>query len=222
MNQRILWIDGVRALSIVGVYITHSGFANYKYFNVINYVMIALFYFISGYLCRTDSRPLQTGLKRIIRRLFIPYVGLSVICLLISSYFWTNLVSGKTEFLLKEFMDIILGHNFWFISCLISIELIGLLIFYIYKRLNRYKNLFILLVVVASAIFSMTIGECRDGIWHFDIALCSIVYYLLGFLYYKKEDKFLRYEQYVCMYVCMYRTLSLKSRCNCRRSYKSV
>lgn len=195
MNKRILWIDGVRALSIVGVYITHSGFANYKYFNVINYVMIALFYFISGYLCKTDSKSLQIGFKRIIRRLLIPYIGLSVIYLLISSYFWKNIVSGKTEFLFHEFLDIILGHNFWFISCLISIELIGLFIFYIYKKLNCYKNLFITLVIISSIIFSMTIGECRDSIWHLDIALCSICYYLLGFLYYKQEDKFQKYEK---------------------------
>ena len=114
---RIRWIDQLRGLAILFVFFAHGG----GWHPVFEYVMMPIFFFLSGYLHKDKSNFVQF-VKRIVLRIYIPYVFFCSIRAVMHI-----LTSHDIEFYARELVEsLIFGtSNIWFFPCLISVEILA-------------------------------------------------------------------------------------------------
>lgn len=211
MKNRLHWIDSSRGLGMICVYIYHTGY-NTPYHQVFDYFLIPIFFFVSGYLFN-ESRNIEDGLKRIYRRLFIPYVILGFLTGLKPSYLH---MGGVVECLEKSIESLTLGISLWFVACLILMELIALLMGQMFRNM-REKNVVIskIGIIVASSIFILLCRKITKEdypelrIWCWYNAVCGIGYYYLGNLYRKYELSVNIFERHSGIIVVSYILIAL-------------
>ena len=200
-NDRLLWLDQARGVAMVMVLISHTnGLQIFRPFYM--YVMMPLFFFISGYLHKyNDELSFHRLLKRILYRIFIPYVFFSLAFL-----FLDFLLGRNRDVFLSNFIDIFLGRKLWFLPCFIMVEIY----IFIYEKIRsilNLNNLFFKLIIIFIAIIAMFIfKEISQYPYYADTAVCALAYYTFGNLYHSNIENSIShcYKNYSLVFICLF------------------
>lgn len=141
MTQHFCWIDNVKALCMIGVFLLHSevyyGYGSVQYGVFFKPFYVNAFFFVSGYLlfCKwlNDSNPIRGGylkaLQNAVFRLMIPSIVFSTVAFVPKMLFHGAEVSVHT-FL----VNILGGVSYWFTSALFVAQVVLLTLIALLRR----------------------------------------------------------------------------------------
>ena len=201
-SKDIHWIDSVKCICMLSVYLIHSqfyyGYGNIKYGNVLVPFFINGFFFVSGYLFfykqlspSIDSKGTFSKAKQQINntifRLIIPTVLFSTIVFIPKNLFHSNNLNWGTYF-----FEVFGGISFWFTSALTIVQII-----FIALLLSRKKNIwFYFIVSVVLSLTAIYFNNQHSIVslsfyfpWYYKTALAYTFLYALGGIYMKYEMK---------------------------------
>lgn len=173
----------MRGICMLLVILHHSG-APDEYQKFLSPFFLSGFFFISGYLFDNPYKTFNWKLKliRIFESLIIPYFLYWIITYFIVAGYTEVYQKGNYNIILPFLKEILLGSKLWFMSALISSEIV---------------LTFILLFVKKRNITLLTIAACFIGLWFFtplseygmfypwyaNCACISIVFMICGILF---------------------------------------
>lgn len=187
MNNRIVWVDYAKALSIIFVVFLHAG-VPYPLKGLIRVFLIPVFFFISGIFSNVSKyKETKTFFKQKSQSILIPYFAFNL--LTFSFWFFIGRHFGADENTNTSAMESFLGifmatatslkHYvpLWFLACLFVVESLYFLIF---KKIKHRK--YQLITLSALFLFSSLLYNLNiKGLpWSIDIALSMIIFYGLG------------------------------------------
>ena len=214
-KKDIRWINYVRAICVIMIYYIHAQeFFEFSIQGLAKYIFpvyVNAFFFVSGYLMFKKLFPFVSDdnlgekgkqfLKNILFRLIIASLIFSIIEFVPSCLF-----SSKKITILGFLEKTICGNTYWFISALVIAELIVYLLF-----LTKIKNIWFYFV---SSIGLFIIGMlcCNNGFllfnvfegnpWHFEKGFVSVIFLVLGGIFWKYESIFDRYLAKLPIIIC--------------------
>lgn len=210
-KKNILWINYIKAISIIGVFIVHSqlayGYWNQSLNNLIHPFYVNAFFFVSGYLLfrkqLAESRINQNRriwflgegkvfLKNIFYRLIIPTILFSII-----EFFPSHLLRGLTfdtgVFLYKTFG----GGTYWFTAALVVAEiLIFVMLLSRKKSIWFYLGVGVILYLIGHSLVSegYSLFDAYPAFpWMYKHGLYAIVFLVIGGVYWYIEEKINKY-----------------------------
>lgn len=150
INKRTDWIDYIKAICMIGVYILHSeayyGTGGVSYGYAISPFYVNAFFFVSGYLffkkhinnqlSMNPKKGCQTCIN-LFHKIIIPTLIFSTIIYIPKMLFHSNDISIG-----RYFFDVFGGISFWFTSALPVAQIILLLL-----SLSKVKNLLFYIVI---------------------------------------------------------------------------
>ena len=120
-ENRIGWIDAIKAICMFAVMINHQPLAHDGL--CVDYFFLVGFFFCSGLTYRA-GRSLKYRLVRVVDSLVIPYFLLSAVTFFLYLKNIRGLVGGDMSVVADRWHDVLMGHALWFIPCLISVEIL--------------------------------------------------------------------------------------------------
>ncbi|GEM_PF-525228 len=199
VNKDILWINYTKAISMILVYLVHSQlYYGYMMDNLnvfIHPFYVNSFFFVSGYLLfkKQLSGNGDTGklFHNIVFRLVIPSVLFSLI-----EFVPAHILRNKEYDLQDLFVKTIGGCTYWFTSALVIAELLIAVML-----LSRVKNIWFYVlfcsICFASGLSLIYLYPSSDVTmsfpWQYRQGLLSIVFLILGGLYWRYETNIVRY-----------------------------
>lgn len=210
-KKNILWINYIKAISIIGVFIVHSqlayGYWNQSLNNLIHPFYVNAFFFVSGYLLfrkqLAESRINQNRriwflgegkvfFKNIFYRLIIPTILFSII-----EFFPSHLLRGLTfdtgVFLYKTFG----GGTYWFTAALVVAEiLIFVMLLSRKKSIWFYLGVGVILYLIGHSLVSeeYSLFDAYPAFpWMYKHGLYAIVFLVIGGVYWYIEEKINKY-----------------------------
>ncbi len=191
------WVDTVRGICMLAIVLFHTdvylvgkpvlGFDLY----VSNALMA--FFVVSGYLFfRGEQFSLRQRLYGEVRHLLIPYF---IFTLLIA--FVKVLVRGEEFTLGESLINILLGRASWFVAA----RFVAGVIFAVIISLSMRSKSLILPIACGVLAAVPFIFDCSFlHVWNIDIALMSLVYFYLGYIYHAYEGNI---ERHVSLWLCL-------------------
>ena len=184
--NRIVWIDLLRGICMILILWFHTEmyFADKDITPYNMYVANSLttFYFISGYLFY-HQKPFSIyhKLKSIIRGLIIPY------------FFFTFLLAFPKAYInnlpiIKVIMKILIGNGSWFITSLITAEIIFSIVLYINKK--WILHILPIFAITSAYLLMGTDISMYYNYWNFHNALIGVFFLYLGYYYHQYESLF--------------------------------
>jgi acyltransferase len=197
MNNRLLWVDTLRAIGIFFVVLVHTGRIHDVFIlEHIKSFFMPLFFFISGLFAKGSfyQDSFLNILKKLGRRLIVPYLFFGI-----TSYFsWLLLLryfKDQPFDTLKSLLGILyssrngdlLSFNgaLWFFTCLFVVQVI----FYFLFRVSDKKSnvcllpLFLFSLSILGYIATTYLETSSSRLpWSIDIALTATVFYGVGYL----------------------------------------
>lgn len=188
MNERIKWIDVVKAFGIFIVYLGHFGWQAGRAYTFVFTHNVALFFFVAG--CMENFNKEENFLKYLVKKLktlLLPcyFFAFSIIAVMAIS-------SNAEWYVVKEWSIKVLqglvrnqfiagAGAIWFLTCLFVMQIM----FFIIKKL-RYKAIILLMgfgMYFAAATMLPTHPIVTPS-WYYNIdsALYYIIYYALGYI----------------------------------------
>ena len=142
MAQRLFWIDNVKAICMIGVYLLHSeayyGFGDIQYGMLITPFYVNAFFFVSGYLMFNKYLNVSAlgnnlvyvkALQNIVFRLMIPSLFFSAVM------FVPKMLFHSAEVSVHAFLLHVLGGiSYWFTSALSVAQIVLLSLIMLLKR----------------------------------------------------------------------------------------
>lgn len=193
MKQNIQYINTARAIGIILIILGHCGF---PLTNFIYLFHVPLFFFISGYLFKTEYvNNFNLFFKRIIKRLYIPFITINLFFLIVHNLFtnfgvynnYYNLadyIRGVIDIITLKPSESLMGAS-WFVGCLIFTEIIYCII---RKLFNSEKIIFIISLVLF--FISITLSKANVNIpRNVDSAMVMVFVYNLGVVYKMYENR---------------------------------
>lgn len=189
MNKREPWIDRLKFLGILAIYIGHyEDRAGWLYHFVFTW-HVPLFFFISGFFANCSDR-YTTGeyIKKKVKTLVIPYFFLGLLNIAFGMLLY-NFTPGNFLFMFKSFCGIRNRMDYfgamWFFPCLFFVEVFYEVLYRIFK--SRRILLFIGLILYAvHYIFQIRAYLLLSLDW----VLLYFVYFALGSLLFPYIQKF--------------------------------
>jgi acyltransferase len=211
MNERIYWLDTLRAIGIFFVVLLHTGKIHESHIIAhIKSCAIPLFFFISGLLTTKYfyTKPFVSYLKKIAQRSLVPYICFSAIgyCfwLLVLRHFKSNPFDPLHSLIGIAYSS---GSNnwlsfniaLWYFTCLAIVQII---FYWLMRTLARQSNIVLLpcyllfLSIVGYLVTTYITTPDTRLPWSIDIALTATVFYGVGYLLqpYILTDLFLRWQ----------------------------
>jgi fucose 4-O-acetylase-like acetyltransferase len=190
---RIKWIDLLRGFCMMAilwfhteVYFTGQSLTPYELYvgNV-----LAVFFFLSGYLMLGRTLDIKQRISSIILRLIIPYfvfttiIAVSKAILVHDNTTWKDII-----------ISIVSGHASWFIAALILSQLL----FILFLRITKGKIIWLSIIAICCLVLSYFIGNTfkpypyyyEQNLWHLNEALLACFVLFTGYLYRKYESYF--------------------------------
>ena len=211
-NKDINWINAVKALCIILVFLRHSenyyGFHLGQIDDLYLTIYVNAFFFVSGYLLfwKQLSEPLikesnrfyisRAGgghrlLNNILFRIIIPSVIFSAI-----EFFPSCIIQGRSIVINYALFKTIGGGTYWFTSALVVAELFLLLLFCTRKNnLWFYQTMCLVFGLIGLIIVRLEIIE--SDIWAWKQGLIALIFLAMGGIYWRYEktiDKLMRWE----------------------------
>jgi acyltransferase len=211
MNERIYWLDTLRAIGIFFIVLLHTGRVHESH--IIAHIKscdVPLFFFISGLLATEKSyrKSLSSYLKKLVRRSLVPYICFAAI----SYCFWLFVLQHFKSNPFDPWHSLLgifyssgsggwLSFNIalWYFTCLFVVQAI----FYVLMRwVDRTSPIFLLpcyllLLSIAGYIVTTYVTSVDSRLpWSIDIALTATVFYGVGYLLqpYILTDRFMRWQ----------------------------
>ena len=163
-QNRINWVDYYKAFSIFLIVIGHSILQHAQLIHLLFLFHVPLFFFISGYLEKTESCNTQKYLSKIFYALVIPYFLWNILC-----------VVFHLPITIKNVCAVLVGISLWnaaswFLSVLIIIKLVALM-------LRNHK--FILATFSTTILLALFLLNKRMP-FYANLAFMFIPFYFLG------------------------------------------
>lgn len=184
LRRRLDWLDGLRAVAIIMVVVSHSiphWFPVHKVYSAFfGPIMIPVFFAISGYLFNLRDGKLGNFLYGLFRKLIVPSVFYVLFFRLPMAPF------RQPDYLPTAFFDLILGRSYWYIPACFLAEI---LFFLNLKYCKRDSSTYILAGLCCVAGFVMD----YFGVGDFAMLSRAFIgqYFLaIGYLFRKNESFF--------------------------------
>lgn len=208
-NQRVTYMDIVKAFAIMAVVIGHSGS---PITNIVYLYHVPLFFFVSGYFYKDlySCSPFTLFKKRL-NSLYIPFVKYELLFLLLHNiFFHLNIYSDKVGYnntvshlyTTKDFAinaaKIIafqgteqLAGAFWFIFSLFTVNLLFVCISYFTTKYIKEKTEYFRFFIVFLVFTVGNIAIHYNFNLHFSLntSFVALLIYYLGYIYRKLEHK---------------------------------
>lgn len=189
-QKRKDWIDALRAMAILLVVYGHQVQWLGAFFTYTSPIKVPLFFIISGYLFSFENSKTIVFLKKITRRLILPYILLSFIASLVMFPFL------GASFLRNSCVGIISGSTYWFMPTLIIAEI---LFFYINKLCSQ-KSTRCLCSILLFMIGSIFVAKSVLEFAMINIALEVQIYLFIGSVF----REFKRYTQNISTWILFF------------------
>lgn len=148
---------------------------------------LVCFFFVSGYLFKGSD--FLDSIRKIIRSLIVPYFILSIIYGIINPAFIKSIYNQSVLVYLSNLgTNIISGSLFWFISCIIIVQILYSIIYCVFSKKNNYYRI-ITAIVGLSSIYFIKRQENGSLFWSSDTAIYALGWFALGH-YYKLHSSF--------------------------------
>lgn len=192
--MRLDWIDKAKGIGIVLVILGHTLCPPSIKFWLYSFHM-PLFFFLSGYVFKIKTPNFLDFLKNKIKTLIIPALILgciSIIYSLIEGLIFNHPYSiNCTQRFFGGFIQMrgFYGFSFgpWFLICLFTTQMI----MYFLKKYIKSDKVILIVGMVSSILgyaYCTIIGIVLP--WAFDCSLIAILFFIIGYLINKNEDKF--------------------------------
>lgn len=195
MQKKIPWINAVKAICMLSVYMLHSeayyGIGDISYGQVLQPFYVNGFFFISGYLffgkqLRTvdsyDFLMFWKNIKNVVFRLIIPTIVFAS-AIYIPKLFFHNMNISVGQY----FHDVFGGISFWFTSAITVSQIILLCLLFI-----KSKNVWTYFVVsVFLFVIAIYLGQVNENPfpWYYKSGLGATLFLTLGGVYNQYESK---------------------------------
>jgi fucose 4-O-acetylase-like acetyltransferase len=218
-EERVAYMDIVKALTIILVVVGHSGS---PIRNFIYLFHIAVFFCISGYFYKDSysSHPLKL-IKRRLKTLYVPFILYEFLFLALHNVFYNfNIYSNKIIYFgqagylyglfdyLKNIFYILTFHNteqllkpFWFLVVLFVINMLFSFISYIsLATVKKYSEIVRASLIGLCFALGMVLSHFKIVLsFNTNIALVAILVYYFGYLY-KKYESYIRFNGYFILF----------------------
>lgn len=223
-NNRVQWVDSAKGLCIIFVVVSHFGVNGHLLGPFYQYFFLPLFFFLSGFVYKeTDS---ISFIKRLARGLLVPLMCFTIIYHVATISFFCSLFNGLLWESFKTIInDIVFGVSFWFINCLIIIQILWNFISrFILKLSIPWHILFSLGMISALFIINQNWGGHFP--WNIDTAIWSTGYFSIGAafkrIYVRKQElhiksniiRFLSILFFIAYIITAYSTYSIEGACD--------
>ena len=201
MNKKnIIWINNIKALAIIAVYLIHVqtiyGYSIGLLKGLISPWYVNAFFFVSGYLIyrKQLTQPLidqnrfeyimgggKISILNIFYRIIIPSVFFACI-----EYIPSCLIQGRELSLTNFLFKTVGGGTYWFTSALVIAEIITILLL-----VSRKKELifyFLISLLIGSVGIVMQHGLFANEIWAYHRGIIAVMFLAFGGLYWKYES----------------------------------
>lgn len=135
-SSRVEWADALRGICMICVLISHQETETSLSLFFRPFYMPA-FFFVSGFLYKFQG---ACNYLKILKSLLVPYIILSYASACLTLTLYRSIIDGELfSYLQKVTVDILLGKNLWFISCLIIVQLFYTTFNILYSEKNILK-----------------------------------------------------------------------------------
>lgn len=175
-SKRMEWLDAMRGLAMLMVIYSHQVMGSPLDYTCVTveafrFVMLQMFFFISGFLCAISSMPVIIKVRKLALQLLLPTVVIYLI------HAW---IYGDSLDLFAK-----MKNGFWFLPTLFVVEVVGYVLFKYIRRCSLTKKVGIIcLVIIADKI--LTSLAFRYGMlntpWADAFQLSFFCVYLIPFL----------------------------------------
>lgn len=194
--MRIAWIDLLRGFCMMAILWFHSEMY-YAGSDIIPYEcyvgdVLAVFFFLSGYLLFTDKTfHLKRKIRSLVRYLVVPYF------LFTSLIAWPKAIAhGNDSSLEQLFLNVVSGQASWFVPALIVAQAAFILLLATKKKSKTLLPIAAIACLLCSAIignnYQPTSLHYKQNLWHVNEAMLGFFIMYLGYLYRRHEGAFQR------------------------------
>ncbi|MDU1414405.1 MAG: acyltransferase family protein [Clostridium sp.] len=192
---RYEWVDVLKALGIIAIYLGHFGKDGGKLYPFVFEYHVPLFFLISGFFAMEKNiENFKYYFKKKFQRIMIPFFSFSIIYEVI--YVLNNQISGSEiiQITIKSFMGIrnnTISPSLWFLPCLFIMYMMNYLLVKILK--NKYLILAVafLFMLSTQTVFNNNPLVTPSWIWNIDSAVYYYVYFSLGNIYFNMVNRFI-------------------------------
>ena len=180
--ERLIWLDDVRGLCMFFVIISHCHTVEVPILrHIYPPVYLCAFFLVSGYLFRGGE--FKDSIRKIFKGLIVPYILLSLVSTFVSLTFIRSIRSHTVlPYLHNEGLKLLLGTKFWFIACIIVVQLLYSAIYAVFaKKQTCYKM--ITATIGLLSIFVIRRVENGSLPWSIDTAVYALGWFALGHWY---------------------------------------
>lgn len=181
MKDRIAWIDTLKALGIIAIYLGHFGSDAGKMYSFVFAYHVQLFFFVSGFFARVkDGETILQFFKARFLRLMVPYFGFSLVAMIIYSLSMNTSIKTMLFQGAQGIRNHLFAESLWFFPCLFVVSIMYYVILYFVK-----KKGFALIVATVMFVLTQTLlpsNPCLEPswFWNIDSAMYYIVFYAFG------------------------------------------
>ena len=198
MKDRVTWLDLLRGGAMLIVVLGHTSGAPNGIIQFFKPIEIPLFIFISG--CLYKMMPFKVMIKKSLCGLIIPYWIMStIISILLTGEVWRHIATHDLQYLINRFLNIMLGRTFWFIPCLIVIQLL----FWVIRKLFAHGWCVLCIAISLLSMFLFNGLRCNLP-YHIDNALMLLGYFAIGNFYYHNQQRFSAKKQFLLWLPAVY------------------
>lgn len=191
--KSIHWIDTIKAICMISVYLVHSevyyGTGGIEYGYVLKPFYVSAFMFVSGYIFfwKHFDNNIFSGGKRVIQnmvfRLIIPTIIFSSVIYVPKILFHDNELS-----ICRYLVDVFGGISYWFTSSLVVAQLSLLAILVLIKRKNIWFYVGITLLLFVAG-WALAYIDNTPFPWYYKSGMGATLLMALGGAYQKYEQK---------------------------------
>ena len=184
MKERVKWLDFIKGIASLLVILSHTPDNTMWMQALFSFVMIPAFFLCSGYVCDYDGRSAKEFLYYRVLKLLILYsffVMLLPFCSISEMKGVIAKPSNIIDMIKGAVIDLISGKGFWFVACLIIVNII----FCIIQTIGKGKEvllLFVSAIITAIGFVISKVSKAGMNYWSADTALVCLSFFCIGYL----------------------------------------
>lgn len=128
-NQRLPWLDMAKAIAMIAVVFSHEFASVTPLVLLCNSFMLPLFFLCSGYCLSPGKYEMGGYIRRKIKSLLLPYVGLGLLVSLLHVF-----IDGYGEVVSKVIADLFSWQTLWFLPVLFVADIVLYFILTMWER----------------------------------------------------------------------------------------
>jgi len=204
IKKRLDWIDIAKGYGIILVIFAHLN--NWTFNNYIYSFHLPLFFFLSGYVFKSNDNFLDFILKKT-KGLIVPYFLLGIPTVIFTSLYNLKGVGGLKYYSLQLLIQK-RQFTIWFLACLF---ILNILFYFVEKYLK--KDIYIVVASIVCVIFGLYYYQNggKELPWNFDVCFTAMPFFAAGFIFKRKSekiDKIIKSNNYL-LYIIVFTVLNL-------------